>query len=621
MSRILLSFFNGINDSNNINAMPCFYESFIDELHQRGNSLLVYHHKNWAKDFDDLDVLIKQEIDAFNPDFAIIFNNNFYDISTTFDFPIIIYDVDSPLYFKNKESLLKKGRFKFITSQEEVVEQLSLLYNIENNNVLTLPFFSSIRHDKLEKTHNISFIGTRFQTDTNFVSHWNKFMRNKQSDEAIKIYKNIIKYIYCNPFCKIEDLNRKFANKYFDVMQIFDLNEVIDELSGIKRIQTLQALSDLGLSIFGSQDFSSHYSDDWMLPLCYKYDNIYSKKHNQDLYNSSILAVNVNHLQAVSGFSWRVCDIMASDACLLSEERKSFSKFFPNVKIPQFSNHYECRQLAQKLLKNKNMREDIILSCNEIINKKYRFKSLVEPLENFIGFKISGKYDPSAELFIYNLDRHMNDLVSSCEKLKDLENKEEKASYKMITRCNKLFSYLHTKLHKKMFLWCDKNKTKTNKLKSNLYKLNDVLYFNRSYFRENYVVKGFSIPEDDFTWTDGNQLDLIFDLSGNKVLPKSLKLMYGAIPYGNDQEVFIYVNGFKIDEYVANSYENKSISFEKKLLKKKILNLTFKFPKARSPKSNNENQDIRELSLAFKYLVLASDSFDLKKINTVNKMF
>ena len=118
MSRIFISFFNAVQHPDDPHAMPCFYESFIKELAERGNELLVMHHHVFSQDFGPLPESIKAKITEFSPDFAVIFNNAFYDLSEHFDFPVYIYEVDSVLYYSNKDVLLaKKDRFRYIVPQ------------------------------------------------------------------------------------------------------------------------------------------------------------------------------------------------------------------------------------------------------------------------------------------------------------------------------------------------------------------------------------------------------------------------------------------------------------------------------------------------------------------------
>ena len=44
MAKILVAFFNCMNDPENPNAMPIFYEAFIRGLDRAGNQVAVFSH-------------------------------------------------------------------------------------------------------------------------------------------------------------------------------------------------------------------------------------------------------------------------------------------------------------------------------------------------------------------------------------------------------------------------------------------------------------------------------------------------------------------------------------------------------------------------------------------------
>ena len=389
MSKILIAFFNAIDDLANANGMPCFYESFIQELSALGNSLLVYHHGNWEGRWGKLPFGIKKEIETFQPDVALIFNNNFYDLSEDFDFPIVVYEVDSVLYYKNIDILSqKKGRFKYLVPQRESIEAIHATLEVPRNNIRYLPFFTSIQREDVEKVCNISFIGTRFITRYREKTLWNDFMQGQPSAEDIKQFRNMMEFVASHPFLPEAELHQHFSSICPELLQWLKKSEILDTLSGARRILTLSAVSDLGLSLYGTKSWITENSDDPLLPLSFNEGQVYSIRHNQDIYNSSKLAINVNHLQAISGFSWRVCDIMASSACLVSEFKQELARNFPRVPLPTFTNRHEAYDICRKLLREDALREDIVRASNEAIEAGYRFKHLIPELEEFLGIRL-----------------------------------------------------------------------------------------------------------------------------------------------------------------------------------------------------------------------------------------
>ena len=141
----------------------------------------------------------------------------------------------------------------------------------------------------------------------------------------------------------------------------------------------------MGLELYGTKNWVSDLYNEPNLTLCYNPKLIYTLEDNQRIYNTSKIGININHHQATTGFSWRVCDIMASNACLVSSYSADFKKLFPNIDIPTFTNEFEAYCLCKKLIENENYRLDIVAKCNEIIDEKYRFKHILKIMEDFLG--------------------------------------------------------------------------------------------------------------------------------------------------------------------------------------------------------------------------------------------
>ena len=126
MAKIFLAFYNGIRSSKDKNAMPIFYETFIKGLENAGNEVFAIMHSFWNKDFDEIPPLLLEEIKSFNPDLIFLFNNSFYDLSKHFECPIIIYEVDSPIYYRNVNNIKSTpNRYKYFVAASSSTEIIS----------------------------------------------------------------------------------------------------------------------------------------------------------------------------------------------------------------------------------------------------------------------------------------------------------------------------------------------------------------------------------------------------------------------------------------------------------------------------------------------------------------
>ncbi|MEQ8220731.1 MAG: hypothetical protein ABRQ37_00405 [Candidatus Eremiobacterota bacterium] len=116
-----------------------------------------------------------------------------------------------------------------------------------------------------------------------------------------------------------------------------------------------------------------------------------------------------------------------------------------------------------------------------------------------------------------------------------------------------------------------------------------------------YEVKGWSHPEDGFTWTEGKTAELL--LKTGKI-DRDLTMKVVFTPYLQQgkldtQHVNISVNGIKSGEWAITSPEKteKEIKITGDNLKKGNLKITFDLPDAKSPKSLEANEDARVLGL------------------------
>ena len=213
-------------------------------------------------------------------------------------------------------------------------------------------------------------------------------MSSTPNEAEIEEFKKVLEYYAKQPFLTKEEIIQNLCIKSNKVIRYINPDILIWELSDTKRVRTLATVADLGLKIYGTPNWYKDLPYEPELTLSYINKYVYSLKHNQDIYNSSKIGININHLQAKSGFAWRVCDIMASNACLVTEYKPDIEKLFPKIPIPFFTNRFEAREQCIKLLKNENLRRDIVLSCQSVINEKYRFKHLIANIEDYLNISL-----------------------------------------------------------------------------------------------------------------------------------------------------------------------------------------------------------------------------------------
>ena len=379
MAKILIAFFCGTSGER----MPAFYESLIDGLNRNGNDLLIYSHHTFCGEFGDAPENIQEEIRKFQPDIAFLFNNAFYDISEVVNCPIVVYEVDSPLYYSNWDRILaKKDRYNFLVTQTE-----SILYlqkkGIMEEQIIQLPFFSEIVAEELEKKSNISFIGSMFTNNNTLCL--NHFVSENPSQKEIHQYKMCAKMLIDDPFAGKEQLFLQIPELTDKVKMYFDPQQIIMAVSDEYRMKILSRLHELDLRIYGTPNWGSKFFFDMNINFDFVAIPICSVSENQFIYNSSKIGISIAHKQAKSGFPWRVMDIMASNACLVTDYHSSLLTCFPGVPIQIYKDANEAYEICKKLIENEAMREDIVLKCQECINENYRLIHHLKRLEDAFG--------------------------------------------------------------------------------------------------------------------------------------------------------------------------------------------------------------------------------------------
>ena len=442
MANVILSFMNGLLSSQNHHMMPCFYESFAQGLVDAGNNVLIYHSYGYRLPSEKNEIL-QQEVRRFKPDLIIAFNNFGPDYSRIYEGPILIYEVDSPLLYSHKNLIAATPwRYKYCVSQETSRRILTDKFNVHNDNIVVTPFFSEVRAEDREKRVNVSFIGSRFRRGW-AAFHWNKYINplngkmDNMDPEFLRRYKELLEIVRSNPFITSKDIPEKFWDMGLDDT---DIDNLIGSLSCEKRISTLMAVADLGLELYGPVEWLLDSSGESSAFHCsYNLSTIFSLQQNQDLYNSSKICLNVNHLQAIEGYSWRVCDIMASSGCLVSEYTPNLRKFFPDIPIPTFTNQFEAREQCIKLLTDKSLREDISLQCQDAVEKRYRFRHVLPIIESVSGVDLHSGKESNSSAAVQFIDGFSDFLEISSKSRKSLLKNCIKLALCQIPGCGKLF--------------------------------------------------------------------------------------------------------------------------------------------------------------------------------------
>lgn len=401
MAKIFVSLYNFAYHEKDPYIMPPFYEAFINGLKAAGNDILCFFKKEASFFNDKIPSDVLEKVKKFDPDLFIFFNNTFWDITDHFDRPIIVYDVDTVNFFRNKDKIqAKPDRYRYLTFQKESPALICDICKTTEQNIRKVPLFTGVRANP-EKTpqNNIAFVGWNWLwVGCDFVTD---FVQRDISNEELTMARDVFNTFMNYPFKTTKQIYNEKGYTAQNKLIINNLERCSSLISGVLRARYLCAISDLGLDLRGMSwaDDSMKYFPD--LCLCYNKEQVFSLSENEAFYNNSKIGFNTNHIQAQSGFSWRVCDIMASNACLVSEYKPGLKTTFPDIPLPTFTTPFEARKQCLKILKENNLRQDIVAASHEVIEKKHRVENVLSEIEDFINMPLHTNVEGRLELWWY----------------------------------------------------------------------------------------------------------------------------------------------------------------------------------------------------------------------------
>lgn len=402
-----------------------YFENFINGLVKYGNKILFFESQNYTRNYGKIPVDILKKLQSFNPDLFIFMNNNFWDISDYFkDVPIVVYDVDSPNVYSDIELLRSnKDRFKYFTITSSGKDLIQEAIGINKENICYIPPFSGVNADRtIEQNINIGFCGNHWLW--NDINQFYKFIQSKPTEKERETAKKVYQEYKVHPTKTFSQLYHNYDVK--NRLTADDLYTFSVRVSGIERLRYLTAIADLGLEVRGNhwnawQPLLSVFPE---VLLSYSHEPVNNLITTQNFYNRCKIGFNTNHIQAQNGFSWRVADILASNACLVTKKSDDLSRL--GFKLPMYESKEEARELCQKLLNDDTFRQDLVLRSQEIINKNHRFENILPVMEEFLNLNLRDA-STTGSIEIFDIDTYKDSQNS------DAKNKQINTSSDYLT--------------------------------------------------------------------------------------------------------------------------------------------------------------------------------------------
>lgn len=389
MARILLSAFSNVTWTKE-KYHDSFVEGLSNALKRCGNEVFMVRVNEFVEhpvtsniySFVNKKKLI-EDIDKFNPELIITFNNSFpcEEFVTKTNCPILLYTADGCDFFAFKNLISAyRERYVFLNLNESVYGALKRYYPyIKEEQYCDFGYVTDFRALDIEQDINISFLGSIPNYTYNLSNYF-----ITQSSNAIKadFFKEFDKFkddVFSEFNYKLPNFNSKES---LETLAIFLLTTK-------DRFEILSSLTDLGLLIYGYNSFCNAGIYNYELLKAYNFDLCVTIEQSQKLFNRSKISLNLPSARATCGFSWRVPDILASNSVLLSPEKKDLTALMKGyADLPTFNSSSEAKELAQKLLKDNVWRKELAQASNKMIEDKCRLESRFRTISNQLNVQL-----------------------------------------------------------------------------------------------------------------------------------------------------------------------------------------------------------------------------------------
>lgn len=385
-----------------ITKLPSYYDQLANELEQSHTVLVV----NLMK-MDMIDENIVSKIVLFKPDLIITFNNAIYpSIYEKTDCKILVIEADSyPHAFHYIDSMMTHRNKIYIGCLHENSRRRlrNIIHWVHDEQLIVFKNSTSFLNVDTAINHqdiNISFIGS-FPIITEQDNSISRFLSHHRTNHTeLRRIKTILEKSIIN----IHDITE---DELISIQSNFD--DLFRYISYRQRTKVLESIADLGLVAFaqisGDTPYLSLLGD--LIFSLHVVNEMLTAFDNKVIYDRSKVSVNVHYahnllIPELSIYSWRVCDILASQSCLVSTYCPALNQDFSKwVNIPQFSNPSEAYDICKKLLADDHWRHDIIHASQiAIIEGGFTFRDRVRELESLFNLVPNINKNESDYLFL-----------------------------------------------------------------------------------------------------------------------------------------------------------------------------------------------------------------------------
>ena len=373
MARVLFSAYSNIVWVGG-RAIDPFYQSFLSSLKEVGNDVLFIRTNDFIDQFDNTlwhkgvrKESLLNEVRRFDPEIIITANHSLpHEILQTTACPVLIYSADAPSHYASPDTIRSDiERYAFIHGWDKTLGEVCVtMFHCKPERNIHAGYYTAVRKEARPIKNNIVFVGflgwpqegrCRFLAATN----------QKKLDALLAEF----------------DLKTQVKEKWEAVF--------LQMLTFAERVGTLDAIWELGLKLYGIPHNIMEAAPFSMgIIRSFDFSPVLTLEKTQEVLNESKIAPTLYNAQAPGGVSWRVADVMASNACLISPPKNDLKRISPYIDIPTYTSPLECRELCKKLLADEPWRQAIAEGSQKAVDEQCRFTHLFKILEERYGITL-----------------------------------------------------------------------------------------------------------------------------------------------------------------------------------------------------------------------------------------
>lgn len=174
----------------------------------------------------------------------------------------------------------------------------------------------------------------------------------------------------------------KWSRPFFE-MQIQNL------ISNQSRISVVDRLHHLGLSVFGNHEWINAAAYNANILTVYNEGKAISSHEDiMKIYNASKICINMSQMQSGAALPYRIIDILASDALLITNyhpQSDAFEIFGKDCPIVMYKNLDELSTLCEYYLSHEDERRSLVVKCNEMVKNGFDFRDRCQDILDLCG--------------------------------------------------------------------------------------------------------------------------------------------------------------------------------------------------------------------------------------------